>query len=209
MTEYAATESEPRQRRTESRGWTLRDLVLVAVLGAVFGFLYYALVQAWGALSVAMGPSGDLAQNILWGGWLIVAPLALYITRRPGAGIVAEVLASIIEIVILGSPVGPRLLITALVQGVGSEAIFAITRYRRWNMPIFVLSGLIGGLTIFIYEAFLLGWWGQSILFARLGIHLVSCIVIGGVLAKVVGDLLLATGTLDNFAIGRAARGRR
>ena len=194
--------------KTHQSGWRLNDLILVAVLGAVFGFLYYALVQAWLGLSIAMGPAGDLAQNVLWGGWMVIAPLAVYITRKPGAGIVAEVLASIIEVVVLGSPVGPKLFVTALVQGIGAEAIFAVTRYRRWGWGTFALSGLVGGAAIFVYEAFVLDWWTQSILLWRAVVHLVSCVVLCGLLARVIGDQLVRTGVLDNFAIVRQRRGR-
>src|SRR5690625_7842132 len=59
--------------------WQLKDLVLVVVLGVVFGFVYWALVQAWNGLSIVMGPAGDLAQHFLQGGWLLVAPLAVAI----------------------------------------------------------------------------------------------------------------------------------
>lgn len=201
------TTPAPRRERSEQRGWRLTDLVLIAVLGAVFGFLYYALVQGWLALSIAMGPLGDLAQNVLWGGWMVVAPLALFITRKPGAGIVAELIASIVEVVVLGSPVGPQLFITALVQGVGAELVFTSTRYRRWDWVTFAMSGLVGGALIFVYEAFLLGWWAQGeLLIWRLVIHLVSCLVLCGLLARVIGVALLRTGVLDNFAVGRVSR---
>jgi energy-coupling factor transport system substrate-specific component len=39
------------------RRWAMRDIVLVVVLGVVFGFLYWALVQGWLVLSVATGRS--------------------------------------------------------------------------------------------------------------------------------------------------------
>lgn len=205
----AETLQTPKRERSAQRGWRVTDLVLIAVLGSVFGFLYYALVQGWLALAVVMGPLGDLAQNLLWGGWMVVAPLALFITRKPGAGIAAEVIASIVEVIVLGSPVGPQLLITALVQGAGAELIFALTRYRRWGWGTFALSGLIGGVLIFVYEATLLGWWAQGDLLAwRLALHLISCIVLCGLLARVIGVALLRTGVLDNFALGRVSRDR-
>ena len=188
--------------------WPFRDLVLLAVLGTVFGFLYYALVGAWNGLQVVMGPLGDLAQNVVWGGWMVVAPLALYIVRRPGAGVIAEVMAAFIEFAVLGSPFGPPLLITALVQGAGAEAVFAATRYRRWTWPVFVASGAVAGVAIFAYEAVVLGWFGQDILVARFAVHMTSCVLLTGTLAKVLGDGLLRTGVLDNYAIGRATRGR-
>ena len=185
---------------------TLYDLVLLATLAVVFGFLYWALVQVWGPLRLAMGPLGDLAQNLLIGGWFVVAPLAIYIVRKPLVGVTTEILASIVEVVFLGSPVGPILLLTGLVQGAGSELPFAITGYRRFDWGMFAASGLGAALFSFVYNVFRLGWLGQDYVFLRLGFQLSSGILLGGIVAKVMGDALLRTGVLDNYAIGRAAR---
>ncbi|GGA55127.1 hypothetical protein GCM10011490_01190 [Pseudoclavibacter endophyticus] len=176
----------------------------MVMLGAVFGFLYWALVQAWNALAVAMGPAGDLAQHVVFGGWLLVAPIAVAIIRRPFVGVIAEVIASIIEVVFLGSPVGAPLLLAALLQGVGSELPFAVTRYRRFSWLLFAISGALGALLVFGYSAARYDWWGQDILLLRLGMQIVSGIVLGGLLAKVIVDALARTGVLDEFAIGRA-----
>lgn len=182
----------------------LRDIVLLVMLGVVFGFLYWALVQAWNALAVVMGPAGDLAQHVLLGGWLLVAPIAIAIIRRPFVGIIAEVIASVIEVVFLGSPAGPTLLIAATLQGLGSELPFALTRYRRFGWWVYALSGVLGALLVFFYSAFRFGWFGQEILLLRLGLQLVSGLVLGGLLAKVIVGALQRTGVLDEFAIGRA-----
>lgn len=188
--------------------WELRDIVLMVVLGAVFGFAYWALVQAWNGLAILMGPAGDLAQHVLLGGWLIVAPIAIAIIRRPGAGIAAEILASVIEVVFLGSPVGPMLILSAAVQGLGSELAFAITRYRRYTWTVFAVSGLFGATLVFFLTAFRYGWFGQEIFFLRFAIQAVSGIVLGGILAKVVVDALARTGVVDGFAIGRERAAR-
>ncbi|MDR7233280.1 ECF transporter S component [Agrococcus sp. BE272] len=192
--------AEPRAARPRL---AMRDIVLMVMLGAVFGFLYWALVQAWTALSIAMGPAGDLAQHFLLGGWLLVAPIAVAIIRRPFVGIIAEVIASVIEVVFLGSPVGPLLLIAALLQGAGSELPFALGRYRRFGWLTFALSGLAGAGLVFVYSAFRFAWWEQDILLLRLGIQLVSGIVLGGILAKLIVDALRRTGVLDAFPIVR------
>ena len=185
---------------------TLYDLVLLATLAVVFGFLYWALVQVWGPLRLAMGPLGDLAQNLLIGGWFVVAPLAIYIVRKPLVGVTTEILASIVEVVFLGSPVGPILLLTGLLQGAGSELPFAITRYRRFEWGVFAVSGLSAAVFSFVYNVFRLGWLGQDYVLLRLGFQLSSGILLGGILAKAIGDALLRTGVLDNYAIGRAAQ---
>ncbi len=188
--------------------WQLKDLMLMVVMGVVFGFVYWALVQAWNGLAIVMGPAGDLAQHVLAGGWLIVAPIVIAIVRRPLAGIVAEILASVVEVIFLGSPVGPTLMIAAAIQGLGSELPFFATRYRRFGWTVFALSGLLGAGLVFAYSAFRAGWYGQDIIWLRLVVHLVSGVVLGGLLAKVTVNGLVRTGVVDNFAIGRAAEAR-
>ncbi len=197
----ATTGTAPRRS-----GLALKDIVLMVVLGTVFGFLYWALVQAWTVLSIAMGPAGDLAQHFLLGGWLLVAPLAVAIIRRPLVGILAEVIASVIEVVFLGSAVGPLLFVAAALQGAGSELPFALGRYRRYGWARFALSGLCGAGLVFFYSAFRFGWYGQDLFWLRLVIQLASGVVLGGLLAKVIVDALVRTGVLDNFAIVRDRR---
>ncbi|WP_432563509.1 ECF transporter S component [Kineococcus sp. SYSU DK003] len=181
----------------------LRDVVLLVVLGVVFGFLYWALVQGWNVLAVAMGPAGDLAQHVLLGGWLIVAPLAVAVVRRPGVGILAEVIASVVEVVFLGSAVGPILLVAAALQGLGSELPFALTRYRRFGWGVFALSGICGAALVFFFSAVRFGWFGQDILALRFGLQVVSGLLLGGLLARVLVEALRRTGVVDNFGIVR------
>ncbi|WBL19459.1 ECF transporter S component [Citricoccus sp. NR2] len=184
--------------------WQLKDLVMLVVLGVVFGFIYWALVQAWNGLAVLMGPAGDLAQHVLQGGWLLVAPLAVAITRKAGSGVLAEILAATVEFVFLGSPVGPVLLVSALLQGLGSELPFALGRYRRFGISRYAVSGFCGAFFVFWFSTLRFGWWGQEIFGIRLGIHSLSGIILGGLLAWVLVRAVKATGVVDNYAIGRA-----
>jgi energy-coupling factor transport system substrate-specific component len=183
----------------------LKDIVLMVMLGVVFGFLYWALVQAWNGLAVLMGPAGDLAQHVLLGGWLLVAPLAVAIVRRPFVGVLAEVIASVVEVVFLGSPVGPLLVVAAAIQGAGSELPFAAGRYRSFGWARYALSGLLGAGLVFVFSASRFGWWGQDILLLRLALQLASGVVLGGLLAKVLVDALVRTGAVDGYAIVRDA----
>lgn len=204
-----STETErpqtPPSAPTPARRWELKEIVLMVMLGVVFGFLYYALVQAWRAMSVVAGPLGDLSQHILFGGWLIVAPIAIAIIRRPFVGVIAELLAAAVQVIILGTPAGPLLLVAALLQGFGSELAFAVTRYRRYGWLVFAASGALGAGIVFFYSAFRSGWYGQDIFFWRLGAQVLSGIIIGGLLAKVIVDALKRTGVVDGFAIVKDA----
>lgn len=187
---------------------SLRELVLVVVLGVVFGFLYWVFVQAWNGLAIAMGPAGDLAQHLVFGSWLLVAPVAIAILRRPGVGILAEMLAAVIEVVFLGSPVGPLLVLSAALQGIGSELPFALTRYRRFGWGVFAASGALGAGLVFFWTAYRMGWYGQDLLALRLGVQVLSGIVLGGLLARVIVRALERTGVLADFAIGAADAAR-
>ena len=198
-----STTSRRGERLAQAFSWDLKDLVLMAVMGVVFGFLYWALVQAWNGLAIAMGPAGDLAQHFLLGGWLLVAPIVVAIVRKAFAGVIAEVLASVVEVVFLGSPVGPVLLVSAAIQGAGSELPFAMKRYRSYGWVTFALSGLLGAGLVFFFSAFRLGWYGQDLFTLRLIVQLISGVVVGGLLARVIVDALARTGVVDNFAIGR------
>lgn len=198
-----STPERPDVMRPARRRLELKDIVLMVVLGAVFGFLYWALVQAWNGLAVLMGPAGDLAQHVLFGGWLLVAPIAIAIIRRPLVGVIAEIIAAVIEVLFLGSPVGPLLLVAAALQGIGSELPFALTRYRRYGWVVFAASGLLGAVLVFFFTGFRSGWYGQDILMLRLVIQAVSGIVLGGLLAKVIVDALRRSGAVDGFAIVR------
>ena len=201
-----STTDAPTVAATRRRGpWTLKELMLVVVLGVVFGFLYWALVQGWIAFAAVTGPFGDLTQHVLLGGWLIVAPVAIAIIQRPGAGIVAEVLASVIEVVFLGSAVGPLLFVAAAIQGAGSELPFTLTRYRSYSWFTYALSGGLGAFAVFFFSAFRSGWYGTDLFWTRLAIQVVSGVVLGGLLAKVVVDALVRTGVVDSFAVGRTA----
>ena len=186
---------------------TLRELVLVVVLGVVFGFLYWVFVQAWNALAIVMGPAGDISQHLVFGSWLLVAPIALAILRRPGVGVLAEMLAATIEVLFLGSPVGPLLLLSAALQGIGSELPFVLTRYRRYGWGVFAASGALGASLVFAWTAYRMGWYGQDLLALRLGIQVLSGIVLGGLLAKVIVRALERTGVLADFAIGAEGAG--
>ena len=133
---------------------------------------------------------------------------ALAILRRPGVGILAEMLAAVIEVVFLGSPVGPLLLLSAALQGIGSELPFALTRYRRFGWGVFAASGALGAGLVFFWTAYRMGWYGQDLLALRLGVQVLSGIVLGGLLARVIVRALERTGVLADFAIGAAGAAR-
>jgi energy-coupling factor transport system substrate-specific component len=61
----------------------------------------------------------------------------------------------------------------------------------------------MGAGLVFFFSAFRFGWYGQDLFTIRLVIQLVSGIVLGGLLARMIVQAVVKTGVVDNFAIGR------
>src|SRR4051794_16682601 len=112
--------------------WSLREILILAVLGAVFGVLYLGWVQVW---LIAQAIFGPVTMDVVMGFWFIVSIIAASIIRKPGAALASEMLAAVME-VLLGSPAGLLLLLAAFVQGVGAEAVFAATGWRNYRLPV-------------------------------------------------------------------------
>ncbi|MFC0179784.1 ECF transporter S component [Thorsellia kenyensis] len=184
---------------TRKKNWSSKEVMLLVALGSVFGVIYYAFVQLFFVLQILLGPYADLSQHILFGAWLMVAPIALAILKRPLAGVFAELLAALIEVIVLASPFGARVIISALIQGASSESAFTLTRYRKDNLFVFMLSGFFGGLFPFFYSALINDWFSTDLFYLRLILQLISGVLIGGLAAKLLTDALIKTGVLDNF----------
>ncbi|HET6318261.1 MAG TPA: ECF transporter S component [Chloroflexota bacterium] len=191
-----STMDKPRQ------GWTTRDAVLVAVLAVIFGFLYIQWTPVWLA---AAGFGAQVGQEATFGFWLIAGVLASYIIRKPGAALIGEFLAALAE-VLFGAPAGTPLLITGIMQGLGVEIVFGVRRWQDYSLPTVIAAGAVGMLVALPWNWFRLGYFqlapGYQLLL--LIVRLLSGAIISGLVAKLIGDALAATGVLSNFAIGRA-----
>ena len=186
------------------KGWTLRELLIVAVLGAVFGVLYLGWVQVW---LIAQAIFGAVTMDVVMGFWFIVSIIAAAIIRKPGAALLSEFLAALIQ-VLLGSPAGLLLLVTGLVQGAGAEAVFAATRWRRYDLPVLMLAGAGAAVASFAYTwiRFDYGALAPGLLVAMFALRCLSGALLGGLLGHAVTEALHKTGVLSGLAIDRDKR---
>jgi len=187
--------------------WTLRETLVVAVLGAVFGVLYLGWVQVWLVLQAIFGP---VTMDIVMGFWFIVSLIAAAIIRKPGVALFSEVLAAAIQ-VLLGSPAGLLLLLTGLVQGAGAEAVFAATRWRRYSLPVLMAAGMGSAVVSFAYTwvRFDYGSLAPGLLVAMFVLRLASGALLGGLLGHLIVLGLFRTGVLSGLAIDRDTRAAR
>ena len=187
----------------------LRDVILMSCFGILFALIYLAVFNVGMAIAAALTTTGlgDFAFDMIYGVWFMAGTLAAYIIRKPGAGLVAEVLASVVEL-LMGNSGGIAVVITGLIQGLGTELGFAMFRYKKWDLASLTIASVLSGVFIYGYELFYLQYYllpiGMHI--GHLVIRSVSAFVFSALIVKAVGDGLARTGVLKNYAIGKTIR---
>jgi energy-coupling factor transport system substrate-specific component len=184
--------------------WTLREILIVAVLGAVFGVLYLAWVQVW---LIAQAIFGAITMDVVMGFWFIVSIIAAAIIRKPGAALFSELLAALVQ-VLLGSPAGLLLLVTGLVQGAGAEAVFAATGWRNYRLPVLMAAGVGAAIFSFAYTWFRFdyGALAPGLLIAMFVLRCLSGALLAGLLGHLVTEALYRTGVLSGLSIDHTRR---
>ncbi len=186
---------------SKSRSWRVIDFVIAAMLAVVLG------VGMWAYDTFAYAPVGVLFSAVPWlaglqfGVWTLPAIAGAMIVRRPGAALLAELIAASVE-VSLGNTWGATSLYSALLQGAAVELILLVVLYRNFNLLVAALAGIAAALAeVLVYESWAY-WAGTSTEF--LLSYLAACMVSGAVIAGVGGWLLVralrAAGVLGAFA---------
>jgi energy-coupling factor transport system permease protein len=186
------------------QAWTLRETLIVTVLGAVFAVLYLGWVQVW---LIGQAVFGSLTMDVVMGFWFIASIVAAAIIRKPGVAFTSEVLAAGVQI-LLGSPAGLLLLVTGAVQGAGAEAVFAATRWRNHSLPVLMVAGVGAAIFSFAYTwiRFDYGALQPAILVSMFILRCLSGALLGGLLGHVIAKALYNTGALAGLAIDHDMR---
>ena len=185
-------------------GWSLRELLIVAVIGAVFAVLYMGWVHVW---LVAQAIFGPVTMDVVMGFWFVASIVAAAIIRKPGVAFAAEVLAAGIEI-LLGAPGGLIVLLSGAVQGAGAEAVFAATRWRNYSLPVLMAAGAGAALFSFVYTwiRFNYGALHPGLLVGMFALRMLSGAILGGWLGHLIVEALYKTGSLAGLAIDHDKR---
>jgi energy-coupling factor transport system permease protein len=182
--------------------WRTRDFIVAAAIAVPLGLIWSF---AYGFVWLTARGIQPLLGDVFDGFYIIGGVLVAYIIRKPGAALLGEMLAALIEIPFTGF--GAVVLWLGLLQGLGVELVFLATRYRRFDLLVLMLAGAMGALLAVIgYSYVTEGWLGlePGLQILRIILKLLGGALLAGLLAKVIGDALVQTGVLNNFPIARA-----
>ncbi|BBD21959.1 ECF transporter S component [Streptococcus constellatus] len=172
--------------------WSLRDVILLALLAILFGGIFVGSSFLYNILSAVLAPIGlePFANEILFGLWCMAAPMAAMLLRKPGSATIGELLAALAE-VLYGSQFGMSTLISGFIQGFGSELGFAATRYKRYDWLSLTYSAIGTTLLSFTYEYFKIGYYAfkPGFVLALLVVRFLSVFFFCAVLVKTIMNL--------------------
>ena len=182
--------------------WKTRDVVVAAALAVPLGLVWSL---GWGQVwTFARALSPELGFFVA-GFYVAAGVIVGYVVRRPGAALLGEMIAALIEVPL--TPFGAAALVIGFLQGIGTEAVFAATRYRNWSLPVLLAAGAVGAAAGFFgYEYWVFGYgsFGIGVLLIRFASRLLGGAILGGLCSKLIADALVPTGVLNNFLIARS-----
>lgn len=181
--------------------WSLRNIILIALIAIFCGVIFWGAGFLYTGLTVMLTPLGmaPFANDILMGLWCLAGPLTGYLIRIPGSAFLGEFLGSAVE-VFLGGQWGASAFISGIVQCFGSELGFTMTGYKRYNWGTLLLSCLTTTIVTYLWDWFRSGY-NQYGLLMNLGLfatRFISTFVFGGVLTKLIANLLDRSQVMDN-----------
>ncbi|RLE65973.1 MAG: ABC transporter permease [Thermoprotei archaeon] len=132
--------------------YTTVDLAILAVVAALFGAVF---AFAWTPYYAIKAIGGKPAAVLLtYGIWYMAAPLTATLLKKPGSAVLGETLAGLVESLIpqIG---GSSSLIYAFFQGLFSEAVYALGKYRSFGSLQAVLAGAVPAIPSILLDIFI------------------------------------------------------
>jgi len=182
----------------KKKGFTTQEIVLLAVLGVVFGILNVVLGQVpqWA------GAIGGCLLSAAVGGFVQISQtLGGYIVRRPGAATLV-MLINVAAQFLAGNPTGALLFVFGLAQGIPADLVFACRGYGKkpigfWTM--FIAAGMANMGCQLVFPL-LFEWQYTGLEFIlSLPASFIGGGIEGGIIAWLLAKALDRTGLIQNI----------
>ena len=181
--------------------FSTKEVVIVAMVAAVIGVIFTLLDYAYMPMSAVLG---TVFMEITFGVYMLSAALPMYLVRKPGFAIFGALVTAGVNL-LLGSPYGLQLVLAGVLEGLGVEIAYAIGKYSG-DMKTMVIGEILGAVFVFCRDTFFWGtpWsYGTGIAAGVVIVRLLSSVVIGIVLVKVITAALVKTGVLKGFVCAK------
>lgn len=179
------------------KNYTIFEMVFICVSSVALGVAFWGWTFAYEITKPALKLVG--LNYLAAGFWIFASVFTALIVRRPFVAIIASVIAAGVEGVI--THWGAMALVWGLVQGLGAEAVFAATGYRKWNMFTIVAAAMMSATASFVLDYFYYGY-AQMAVQLQLTQYLsfvVSSAVLAGYLSFVLVERLKKLNLLNRF----------
>jgi len=190
---------------TTRRRWRVVDMTVAAVLAVAGGLLLWGMNTAWTPITTPIGRLYPPLPALLNGLWLLPGVLAGLVVRRPGAALLGETVAALIEAQ-LGGLWGFASVYYGVIEGLGAELVFALLLYRRFGLGAALAAGAGSAVALSLLD---LTFYFTDYPAGQKAAYVVLSVLSGAVIAGAGGwaltRALAATGALAPLASGRAA----
>ena len=179
-----------------TKNWKLKDVLLIAISAVLFGVVYLGCTYIGGMASLGYEP--------FYGIYFMAGAFGIYVMRKPGTGLIAELLAAVLEC-LYGNYFGPIIILSGLVQGLGFELIIALKRYKKFDRLTMIQGAVICSVLTLIYNLFISGYSkiAVPVLAIMLVVRIISAIVFDGFITPMLADGLVKAGVLKGYAVAQ------
>lgn len=188
----------------KTSAWKLKDILLIAICAVLFGVIYLGCTYAGGILYGALTPVGmaSLGYEPFYGIYFMAGAFAIYVMRKPGTGVIAELLAAVLEC-LFGNYFGPIIILSGLVQGIGFELLIALRGYKKFDRGTMIGASIICSIVTMIYNLIISGYSkiAVPVLLLMLVVRIISAIIFCGILTPMLADALAKAGILKGYAV--------
>lgn len=181
--------------------FSTKEVVVVAMVAAVVGVIFTLIDYAYMPLSALLG---TVFMELTFGIYMLSAALPMYIVRKSGFAIFGALVTAGVNL-LLGSPYGLQLILAGVLEALGVEIAYLIFK-RDASMKCMVTGQILGAVFVFGRDAFFWGspmCYGTGVALGVVAVRLVSSVVIGIALVKVITAALVKTGVLKGFACAK------
>jgi energy-coupling factor transport system substrate-specific component len=190
---------------TQRRRWRVVDLTVAAVLAVAGGLLLWGMNAAYAPVTAPLSRVWPPLPALVSGVWLVPGVLVGLVVRRPGAALLGETVAALIEAQ-LGGLWGFASLYYGVIEGLGAEVVLALLLYRRFGLGAALATGAGAALALVALDlTFYYPEFPADQKLAYLVISVLSGAVVAGGGSWLLTRALAATGALAPLASGRSA----